>query len=262
MIRALHTAATGMNAQQINIDTVANNLANVNTSGFKKSRMNFQDLMYQNIKMAGAPSTENTMNPTGLQIGLGIRPSASQKIFSAGAFVQTDNPLDLAIEGDGFFQVAMPDGSFGYTRDGSFKLDGEGNIVTPEGYLLEPSISVPTDATSISVGQDGTVSVMTAGATEAQEVGQITLARFANPSGLQAVGRNLLKETPASGSPTVGTPGIEGLGSLNSGVLEMSNVDVVKEMVEMIRAQRAYQVNSRVIRGADEMLGMVADIKR
>lgn len=262
MITALHTAATGMNAQQMNIDAIANNLANVNTSGFKRSKINFEDLIYQNFAMAGTPSTENTQNPTGLQIGLGVRPSASQKIFTAGAFVQTDNPLDLAIEGDGFFQVTMPDGTVGYTRDGSFKLDGEGNIVTPEGYLVEPNISIPQDATAISVGQDGTVSVLTSGSNEAQEVGKITLARFANPSGLMAVGRNLFKETPASGSPTVGTPGQDGLGSINSGVLEMSNVDVVKEMVEMIRAQRAYQINSRVIRGADEMLGMVADIKR
>lgn len=251
-----------MNAQQINIDTIANNLSNVNTAGFKKSRMNFQDLVYQNMRMAGAPSTESTQVPTGLQVGLGSTPSASQRLYTMGTLQSTENPLDMAIRGDGFFQITMADGSIGYTRDGSFKIDGEGNLVTADGFLMEPNISIPTDASSISVSQDGTVSVTTADSTEPQEVGKLTLAKFPNPAGLEAVGRNLFRETGASGSPTVGTPGIEGFGSIESGYLEMSNVDVVREMVDMIRAQRAYQINSRVIRGADEMLGTVADIKR
>lgn len=262
MIRALHTASTGMNAQQMNIDSISNNLANVNTTGFKRSRMNFQDLIYQTIRTPGSPTTEDSQLPTGLQIGLGIRPVSSQKSYSQGVLMQTENPLDLAVEGDGFFQVTLPDGTIAYTRDGSFKIDGEGNLVTAEGYKLEPAITIPADATSISVGADGTVTAMTPGSAEPQELGKITLARFANPAGLLAKGRNLMLETAASGSPVVGDPGTEGIGSISSGFLEMSNVNVVKEMVEMIRAQRAYQINSRVIRGADEMMQTVADIKR
>jgi len=251
-----------MNAQQMCIDVVANNLANTNTSGFKTSRLNFQDLVYQNMSMAGAPSSDTTQIPNGMQVGLGTRATDTGKLFTQGTFQQTDNPLNMAIEGEGFFQVTLPDGSVGYTRDGNFKIDGEGNIVTADGYKLEPSIAIPTDATGIQIGQDGTVSVTQAGSSDPQEVGKITLVKFANPAGLMAVGRSILKETPASGSPVVGTPGTDGLGTVVSGFLEMSNVDVVKEMVEMIRAQRAYQINSRVIRGVDEMLGTVADIKR
>lgn len=262
MIRALTTSATGMNAQQVNIDVIANNLANVNTPGFKKSRMNFQDLIYQTMKMAGAPSTESTQIPTGMQIGLGTRPTSSFKIFSQGTFQETENPLDMAIEGEGFFQVTMPDGTYAYTRDGSFKVDSEGNVVTDDGFYLEPNIAIPQDAISINVGQDGTVTVVTAGSTESQEVGKVTTVRFSNPAGLISAGKNLLLETVASGSPIVGTPGQEGFGTIASGFLEVSNVDVVKEMVDMIKAQRAYQINSKVIKGADDMLGTVADLKR
>ncbi len=262
MIRALHTASSGMNAQQMNIDNIANNLSNVNTVGFKRSRMNFQDLVYQNLQVPGTPSTDNTIYPTGLQIGLGIRPISSQKHYAQGVLMQTENPLDLSIEGDGFFQVTMPDGSIAYTRDGGFKIDGEGNLVTSEGYMVEPAINIPVDSVAVSVGVDGTITALAPGDNEPQEVGRINLARFANPAGLMNIGRNLLKETAASGDPVVGDPGQEGMGSISSGFLEMSNVDVVKEMVEMIRAQRAYQINSRVIRGSDEMLQTVADIKR
>lgn len=262
MIRALQTSATGMTAQQINIDNIANNLANVNTTGFKRATMDFHDLVYQNFAQAGAPSTEGTLLPVGFQIGLGTRPVSSHKLYTQGVLVQTENPLDMAIEGDGFFQVTMPDGSINYTRDGSFKIDADGNLVTSEGFKIEPNIAIPNNATSINVGLDGTITAMVPGNTDPQEVGKLTLARFANPAGLENIGKNLLRETPASGSPVVGTPGEEGMGQITSGYLETSNVDVVKEMVEMIRAQRAYQINSRVIRGADEMLQTVADIKR
>jgi flagellar basal-body rod protein FlgG len=258
----MNTAASGMNAQQMCIDVVANNLANANTSGFKTSRMNFQDLIYQNMTMAGAPTSDTTQIPAGMQVGLGTKATDTMKLFTQGTLQQTDNPLNMAIEGEGFFQVTLPDGTLGYTRDGSFKIDGEGNIVNSDGYKLEPNIAIPTDATSLSIGQDGTISVLQGGATEPQEVGKITLVKFSNPAGLVAVGRSIFKESPASGSPVVGTPGTDGIGTILSGFLEMSNVDVVKEMVEMIRAQRAYQINSRVIRGVDEMLGTVADIKR
>lgn len=262
MIRALHTSASGMRAQQMNIDVISNNLSNVNTSGYKKSVMGFQDLLYQNLRHAGVASAEGTQSPVGLQVGLGTRPVSSNKLYSQGVLMQTENPLDLAIEGDGFFQITMPDGSIAYTRDGSFKIDGEGNIVTSDGFKLEPSIAIPTDARAISVGMDGTITAFVGSATEPEEIGKITLARFANCAGLVSVGRNLMKESPASGSPVVGNPGEEGIGSISSGFLEMSNVDVVKEMVDMIRAQRAYQINSRVIKGADEMMQTVADIKR
>jgi len=262
MIRALHTAATGMDAQQMSIDIIANNLSNVNTPGYKKARINFQDLIYQTMTMAGASTTQNNQNPTGLQVGLGTKTSATEKMFVQGVLQQTENPLNLAIEGEGFFQVTLPDGTIGYTRDGSFKIDAEGNMVTSDGYLLEPNITIPQGAVQVSVGGDGTVSALVGGETEPQQVGQITLASFANPAGLTNMGKNIFRESPASGSAVVGSPGEEGIGTLASGFLEMSNVDVVKEMVEMISAQRAYQINSKVIQGVDTMLGVVADIKR
>jgi flagellar basal-body rod protein FlgG len=262
MIRALQTSATGMTAQQMNIDNIANNLANVNTAGFKRSTMNFQDLIYQKLAQAGAPAAEGIQLPTGMEVGLGIRPISTHKAYSQGVLMQTENPLDIAIEGEGFFQVSMPDGTIAYTRDGSFKIDSEGNMVTSNGFRLEPSITIPQGSSAISIGMNGIVSVMTPGQSEPQEVGRIELANFINPAGLENLGKNLLRETAASGAPTVGTPGEGGFGGLASGFLEASNVDVVKEMVEMIRAQRAYQINSRVIRGADEMLQTVADIKR
>jgi flagellar basal-body rod protein FlgG len=262
MIRALQTSASGMNAQQINLDNIANNLANVSTTGFKRGVMGFNDLIYQNSAQPGAPSAEGAQLPVGIQIGLGTRPVSANKHFSQGVLIQTDNPLDLAIQGEGFFQITLPDGSVAYSRDGSFKIDGEGNMVTAEGFKIDPAITFPTDATNITVGLDGTISALTGGSTTPQEIGKVQLVRFTNSAGLLCIGKNLYKETPASGSPVIGTPGEQGMGSLTSGYLEASNVDVVREMVEMIRAERAYQINSRVVRGADEMLQTVADIKR
>lgn len=223
MIRALWTAASGMQAQQTNIDVVANNLANVNTAGFKKSRADFQDLMYQNLKTSGAPSTSSTQVPSGIQIGLGAKLAAVTKLFSEGNINQTGNELDIAIEGDGFFQIQMPDGTTTYSRAGSFKRDDQGRVVTSDGYPMLPELVVPSNATSISVGNDGTVSVTQAGQTSPTNIGNIQLATFSNPSGLTALGRNLFQESDSSGTPTTGTPGQNGIGTLAQGFLEMSN---------------------------------------
>ncbi|MCB4203371.1 flagellar basal-body rod protein FlgG [Deferribacterales bacterium Es71-Z0220] len=261
MLRALWTAASGMTTQQINIDNIANNLANVNNAGFKKSRVNFQDLLYQELRPAGAITATGISHPTGIQIGLGSNVVATEKIFSQGNFQQTGNMLDIAIEGDGFFQVTLPDGNIGYTRAGSFKLNSDGDIVTPEGYLLEPTINIPENATSISIGTDGTVSVTLPGEVETSEVGNIELARFINPSGLKSIGNNIYLQTGASGEPTTGVPGEDGIGSIAQGVLEMSNVNVVEEMVNMITGQRAYEINSKAIQTGDEMLQIVNNLK-
>ncbi|MBE3574419.1 MAG: flagellar basal-body rod protein FlgG [Firmicutes bacterium] len=262
MIRGLWTAASGMIAQQLNIDNIANNLANVNTTGFKKSRVDFQDLIYQTIRVAGTPVIQGAQVPTGIQLGHGVRPVATQKVFTEGEIKQTDNPLDLLIEGEGFFQVLMPDGTVAYTRDGAFKKDGSGRVVTSDGFALEPELVIPPDATSISIGTDGTVSVMVAGNDQAQQIGQIQLARFVNPAGLSSIGRNLFRPTAASGNPETGTPGLQGLGTLAQNYLEMSNVQVVEEMVNMIVAQRAYEVNSKAIQAADEMLQTANNLRR
>lgn len=262
MMRALWSAATGMLAKQLNMDVIANNLANLNTVGFKKSRVDFQDLMYQNLRAAGTTVAEGAKVPSGIQVGLGTRPAAIQRIFSQGDFVQTENPLDLVIEGDGFFQVLMPDGSVAYTRDGAFKMDSEGRIVTSDGFPVEPELVIPPEAVNITIGSDGTVSVMLAGQEEPQEMGKIELARFVNPAGLTSIGRNLFKSTAASGQPMVGTPGLEGFGTIAQGFLEMSNVKVVEEMVNMIIAQRAYEVNSKAIQTSDDMLAIANNLKR
>ena len=262
MIRSLWTSATGMQAQALNLDVIANNLANVNTAGFKKSRAEFQDLLYETIRPAGTSSSQDTQVPTGIQIGHGTRPSTVLKIFSQGNMENTKNELDLAIEGDGFFQIILPNGETAYTRDGSFKLDSDGRIVNSDGFALEPEISIPSDALSISVGIDGTVSVLQAGDSTPSEIGTIELARFVNPAGLISTGRNLYITSEASGDEMTGTPGEDGLGSLAQGFLEMSNVSVVDEMVSMITAQRAYEVNSKSIQTADEMLQMANNIKR
>lgn len=262
MMRSLHTAASGMAGQQFNIDTIANNLANVNTTGFKKSRADFQDLLYQSVRFAGTPVTEGAQIPTGIQIGHGVRTVATQKIFTQGTFKQTDNPLDVIIEGDGFFQVLMPDGTIAYTRDGAFKQDANGRIVTSDGFFLEPEVMIPEDAVQIAIGTDGTVSVTISGDNEPQTVGQIELARFVNPAGLQSAGRNLFFATAASGAPLVGTAGLEGFGNLAQGFLEMSNVQVVEEMVAMITSQRAYEVNSRAIQASDDMLQTANNLRR
>ncbi|MBW2468218.1 MAG: flagellar basal-body rod protein FlgG [Deltaproteobacteria bacterium] len=262
MIRSLWTSATGMQAQELNIDVIANNLANVNTSGFKKSRAEFQDLLYESMRPAGAASSADTTVPTGIQLGHGTRPSAVQKMFSQGDFQNTQNELDWAIEGDGFFQIEMPNGDTGYTRSGEFKLDADGRIVNPDGFPLIPELAVPTDTISISVGLDGTVSVVQAGDATPVEVGNVQLARFVNPAGLRSLGKNLYSPTNASGDELTGTPGENGFGTLAQGFLEMSNVSVVDEMVNMITAQRAYETNSKVITTADDMLQLANNLKR
>ncbi len=261
MLRAMTTAASGMKAQQTNIDTIANNLANVNTTGYKKSHAEFQDLLYESIVPTGRASGD--AEPTRVEIGHGVKLVATNKQFSQGLIRQTSNPLDLMVEGDGFFQVRLPDGSIGYSRDGSFKLDAERNLVTSSGYLLEPPIQIPQDATEINIARDGTVSVLLAGNTSTvQDVGNIELARFPNAGGLMARGGNVFLQSPASGQPQLSTPGLDGLGEIASGFLEMSNVETVEELVSMISAQRAYELNARTISAADEMLSTVNQLKR
>lgn len=262
MIRALFSAATGMQAQQINIDVIANNLANVSTVGYKKHRADFQELLYETIIPPGSPSAQGNQIPTGLQIGTGVRPAATQKIFTEGEFKRTDNELDMAIEGEGFFVITRPNGDTAYTRSGAFKLNSTGQLVTSEGFLLSPNISIPTSALKINIGTDGTVSVLTAGSTTATQAGQITLARFPNAAGLNSLGRNLYGETVASGAPTAGNAGVNGLGTLVQGFLENSNVSVVDELVSLIEAQRAYEINSKAIQTSDEMLQVVNNLKR
>jgi flagellar basal-body rod protein FlgG len=254
MIRALYTAATGMQAQQLHIDVIANNLANVNTTGFKKSRADFQDLLYQTLTAPGAPSTANTQLPTGIQVGLGVRPAAVQRINTQGDYTQTGNRLDLAIEGTGFFQVVLADGSTAFTRAGAFKLDNQSRLVTSDGMPLEPTIAIPDGAEDITIGQDGVVSALLPGQGTPTQVGQIQTTRFANPAGLRALGKNLLQETETSGPPQPGTPGDTNRGTLLQGYLENSNVSVVEELVALIAGQRAYEVTSRAIQTADEML--------
>ena len=262
MIRALYTAASGMNAQQSNIDNVAHNLANVNTVGFKKSRLEFEDLVYQEIRVAGSSASAATEAPIGLEIGLGTKAVATARNFSAGNLRATGAPFDLAIEGQGFFKVTLPDGTTGYTRAGAFHLDGQGLVVTSEGYAVEPQISVPANATSVSISKDGIVSATVAGATEAQQLGTIEIATFANPGGLRPLGGNLFAPTTASGEEESGVPGTDGRGTLTQGFLEDSNVSVVEEMVNMIIGQRAYEANSRVVKAADEMLSQVNNLVR
>jgi flagellar basal-body rod protein FlgG len=254
MIRALYTAATGMQAQQMNIDVIANNLANVNTTGFKKGRADFQDLLYQTIRAPGAPTTSNTQTPTGIQVGLGTRPAAVQRLNMQGDYTQTSNDLDMAIEGTGFFEVTLPDGSTAFTRAGSFKLDGSGRIVNSDGLPMEPALSIPDGADNITVGQDGVLSATLPGQSTPTQLGQIQTVRFLNPGGLRALGKNLLQESQTSGPPQLGTPGQENRGTLLQGFLENSNVSVVEELVGLITSQRAYEVTSKAIQTADEML--------
>jgi flagellar basal-body rod protein FlgG len=263
MLRALYTAASGMVAQQLNLDNIANNLANSSTAGFYGRRLQFSDLVYQNLVMPGAAATQQTTIAAGLQVGLGTMPRASEVVQTQGNFTQTGNPLDLAIQGLGFFQVTLPDGTIAYTRAGSFHLDAQGNIVTSDGNPLQPNITIPANATTITIGSDGTVSVTQTGQTAAQQVGAIQLAMFPNPGGLNSVGNNLFLQTTASGDPIVGQPGAaEGLGTLQQGMLEQSNVDIVSEFVNMIVAQRAYESNSRVVTSADQMLQDLTNIGR
>jgi flagellar basal-body rod protein FlgG len=254
MIRALYSAASGMLAQQLNVDNIANNLANANTTGFKNRRVQFQDLLYQTLTAPGTQSGEQTVFPSGLQLGLGARVVANEVIFRQGDFVGTGNPLDVVIEGNGFFQIRMPTGELAYTRAGSFQLNRDGQIVTNNGDFVEPNITVPQDALEVSIGLDGTVSFTQPGQNQAQQAGTIEIAMFQNPAGLKALGNNLFQPTEASGDPIVGLPGgQEGLGRLRQGFLENSNVSVVEEFIQLITAQRAYEANARVVRTADEM---------
>lgn len=262
MLRALNTAASGMSAQQLYLDTIANNLANVNTTGFKRLKLEFQDLIYQNMRRGAPEGLSGQVPPVELQVGHGVRPIAAQRNFQQGSPQATGNPLDLCIDGEGFFQVTKPDGTVVYTRDGSFKLSPDGQIVTADGYRLEPEITVPQDTISVTVARDGTVSALLLGEVEPRLLGQIELARFINPAGLAGAGQNLLQETVASGPPLRANPGAEGLGTVTQGFLENSNVNVVEEMVAMIVAQRAYEIASKAIRTSDDMLQIASNLKR
>ncbi|HXE11837.1 MAG TPA: flagellar basal-body rod protein FlgG [Bryobacteraceae bacterium] len=261
MIRALFSAGSGMSAQQMNVDNIANNLANANTTGFKMRRTEFQDLLYQNYIAPGTASTAQTTIPAGLQLGLGARPAANEIIFKQGDFQETDNPLDLVIQGNGFFQVRRATGDIAYTRSGAFHLDQTGALVTLNGEAVEPQITIPSAAQDVKVGSDGTVSYTLPGQTQAQVAGQIQLANFVNPGGLNSIGNNLYLPTDASGQPIVGNPGgQEGLGTLQQGYLEGSNVSVVEEFINLIVSQRAYEANSKVVKAADEMYQQVNNI--
>jgi len=254
MNSALWVAKTGLDAQQTRLSVISNNLANANTMGFKSGRAVFEDLLYQNVRQVGAQSSEGTQLPSGLMIGTGVRIVATEKSHAQGNLIQTEGSLDLAIQGRGFFQVLRPDGSLAYTRDGSFQLSATGEIVTAGGYLVQPAITVPTNAQSVTIGSDGIVSVMTAGAAAPTQIGNIQLADFANPTGLQPIGENQFLESGASGSPTTGTPGLNSIGALVQGALESSNVNSVRELVSLIETQRAYEMNSKAISTADQML--------
>lgn len=263
MLRALYTAASGMQAQQLNLDTIANNLSNSSTAGFRSRRLQFQDLIYQNMVMPGSASSQQTTVAAGLQIGLGTRTSASEIIQLQGDLSATGNPLDLAIEGQGLFQVQLPTGETAYTRSGAFHVDAQGNVVTADGNPIQPSLTLPQGATSVTIGADGTVSVTLAGQQAAQTVGNIQLALFPNPGGLNSIGKNLFLATTGSGDPVLGTPGgSDGLGQLQQGYLEQSNVSVVAEFIQMIVAQRSYEANSRVVQAADQMFQLVNNLGR
>lgn len=255
MFRALYTAASGMTAQQLNLDNIANNLANSSTAGFQQRRVQFSDLLYQNEIMPGSAATQQTTVAAGLQVGLGVRPGSTEVIQTQGAPSATGNSFDIAIQGAGFFQILLPNGQTGYTRSGSFHPDSQGQLVTADGNPLQPAVTVPADASSVTIGSDGTVSVITAASSQAQTVGNIQTAMFMNPGGLNSVGNNIFMSTTASGDPIVGTPGgSDGLGTLQQGMLEQSNVSVVDQFVQMILAQRSYESNSRVVKAGDEML--------
>ena len=262
MMRALYTATTGMLGQQLQIDVTSNNISNVNTFGYRKERAEFADLFHQVLQYAGSRTSETTLSPQGIEVGLGGRPTSVQKIFSQGNFKETENNLDIAITGNGFFQIELPDGTIAYTRDGSFKLDDEGNVVNSQGYLLVPNITIPDDATQVNIGTDGTVTVVQGNETEVNELGQIETVNFINPAGLHALGDNLYLNTNASGDPIVGTPGLNGFGQLRQGFVETSNVKLVEEMTDLIVGQRAYEANSKSIQTAASMLQIVTQLKR
>ncbi len=261
MMRALYTAASGMISQQYNIDTISNNLANVNSTGFRKNLARFQDLMYQTLRAPGSPSDRRSFRSDKTSVSAS-KVASSEKIFTQGSLQQTSNPLDIAIEGDGFFQVTLPDGTTAYTRDGGFKEDATGAVVTADGYFLSPQITIPQNAIQVSVGHDGTVTALTPGATTPTTLGQITLVRFTNAAGLQPMGKNLFQQTGASGTPIISQPGLNGAGTLEGGYIEESNVSIVNEMVNMIVAQNAYQANSKTITTAENMLATAIQTKQ
>jgi flagellar basal-body rod protein FlgG len=260
MIRSLWIAKTGLDAQQMQLDTVAQNLANVATTGYKRSHAQFEDLVYQNLRQTGAQETQQNTLPSGLQLGTGVRPVGTARVFSQGNLTRTENPLDFAITGLGFFQVQMPDGTVSYTRDGAFRVDATGQLVTANGYAVQPAINIPPNSTSLTIGIDGIVTVLTPGNAAPVQIGQLQVASFINPGGLDPMGQNLYRETNASGTPTVGTPGLNGLGTLSQGYLETSNVNVVEELVAMIQTQRAYEINSKSIQTSDQMLGRLTQL--
>jgi flagellar basal-body rod protein FlgG len=254
MMRSLWISKTGMEAQQLQLSTISNNLANVSTNGYKKSSAVFEDLMYQNLRQAGANDTEQTTLPTGLQVGLGTRAVATSRLFTQGNLQQSANPMDVAITGNGFFEVQLPDGTSAFTRDGAFQVNATGQIVTSSGYVVQPGITIPANAQAVTIGADGTVSASVPGQAVPQAIGQIQLAGFINPAGLEPRGQNLFVETAASGAPAAAAPGTNGLGALKQGFVETSNVNVVEELVAMIQTQRAYELNSKAIQASDQML--------
>jgi len=260
MIKSLWTAKTGLEAQQTKMDVIANNLANVSTNGFKKSRAVFQDLLYQNMRQAGGRNDMQNVLPAGLQIGSGVRPVATERIQTQGSLEQTGNSKDIAIDGNGFFQVLMPDGNNAYTRDGSFQVNESGQLVTADGYPIQPAVLIPQDALSITIGKDGVVTVTQPGNNQSTQVGQLSLSTFVNPAGLQSIGDNLYLETSASGMRNESTPGLNGAGRLDQGYVETSNVNVVEEMVSMIQTQRAYEINSKAVQTSDEMLAKLSQL--
>ncbi len=260
MIRSLWIAKTGLDAQQTQLDTISHNLANVATNGFKRSHAVFEDLLYQNMRQAGGQATQQNQLPTGLQLGTGVRPVATARLFTQGNLQQTGNTFDMAVDGNGFFSVQLPDGNVAYTRDGSFRVDATGQLVTSNGMPMSPPLVIPPNATSVTVGSDGVVSVMQAGQANPVQVGQVQLATFVNPAGLDPRGQNVFAETAASGAPTVGTPGSNGAGLINQGYVETSNVNVVEELVAMIQTQRAYEINSKAIQTSDQMLARLSQL--
>jgi flagellar basal-body rod protein FlgG len=260
MIRSLWISKTGLDAQQTQMDVISNNLANVSTNGFKRARAVFEDLLYQTIRQPGAQSSQQTQLPTGLQIGTGVKPVATARVFTQGNLQQTGNPLDVAIQGNGFFQVLMPDGTTAYTRDGAFQVDSQGQLVTASGFAVQPAITIPANAQSVTIGRDGVVTVLRQGSATPSQVGALQLVGFTNPAGLQSFGENLYLETAASGTPSANTPGTNGLGLLNQGYAETSNVNVVEELVSMIQTQRAYEINSKSIQTSDQMLQRLAQL--
>jgi flagellar basal-body rod protein FlgG len=254
MIRSLWIAKTGLEAQQTQMDVISNNLANVSTNGFKGSRANFEDLLYQTVRQPGAQSSQQTQLPSGLQIGTGVMPVAAERLHTQGNLAQTSNPLDVAIQGNGFLHILLPDGTSAYTRDGSLQKNAQGQLVTSSGNPIQPAITIPPNATGITIGNDGTVSVTQSGSSTGTQVGSLQLTSFVNPAGLESMGQNMYLETGSSGTPSSGTPGSNGLGTLNQGFVETSNVNVVQELVNMIQAQRAYEINSKAVTTSDQML--------